>query len=337
MTQPTTLLALTMGDPAGIGPEITIRAWQALKDQHAFSFIYLGCPDVIKNTASDMKLSIPIKICNLPEDAIQHFGTSLPILPIACASEVHVGQSSPKHAHAVITSIEQAVDFAREDKVGAVVTNPIHKASLKEAGFDYPGHTEFLSHLSNEATPVMMLEAEGLRTVPLTRHIPLSEVATRICADEIIETTLIVDKALKDFYGLDTPRIAISGLNPHAGEAGVLGSEEGDIIAPAIKELQKHGLEISGPMPADTMFHERARQNYDVAICMYHDQALIPVKMLGFDVGVNITLGLDFIRTSPDHGTAFDIAADYRANPSSLIASLSSAADMSNTKHCHAS
>lgn len=333
MTEQRTLLALTMGEPAGIGPEITVKSWLQLKSQSDFTFIYLGCPDIISNTVSALNADLTVHVCENVEDAIHSFHTALPVLPINCIENVIPGKSNARHADAVISSIEKAVELARNTHVSAVVTNPIHKASLKAAGFAYPGHTEFLGHLSGGATPVMMLEAENLRTIPLTRHIPLKEVSTQLAAEQIIETVQIVHKAMQDHYGLLAPRIAVSGLNPHAGEGGVLGHEEADIIIPALNKIKKMGIDVVGPLPADTMFHKAARQAYDVAVCMYHDQALIPVKMLGFETGVNITLGLDFIRTSPDHGTALDIAAQYRASPQSLIAALYSAARMSASKN----
>lgn len=328
MTQSSTILALTMGDPAGIGPEITLKAWAQLKSQNEFCFAWLGCPKTLEQTAKMLELDIPIQLIDDISQSSQIFKHALPILPMPCAAPVECGTSSSAHAVDVIKSIEKSVSLARSGQVGAVVTNPINKASLKKADFPHPGHTEFLSALSDGATPVMMLAGGGLRTIPLTRHIPLKDVAGALSGDELVATATITHRALQDLFGIAQPRIAISGLNPHAGEEGVLGREEIEIITPAITELRAAGIDIGGPLPADTMFHEAARAQYDVAICMYHDQALIPVKMIGFEDGVNITLGLDFIRTSPDHGTALDIAPLYRANPGSLIAALKTAAQM---------
>jgi len=328
MTQSSTILALTMGDPAGIGPEITLKAWSQLKSQNEFSFVLLGCPDTLLNTAKMLELDIPVQAVDDISQCPKVFTSALPVLPIPCTEAVECGHSTPAHAQAIIQSIEESVALARSGEVNGVVTNPINKASLKKAKFQHPGHTEFLSALSGGDTPVMMLAGGGLKTIPLTRHIPLKDVASALNTEDLIETTKITHHALRKFFGISEPRIAISGLNPHAGEEGVLGMEDIQIIKPAIEALRTANINVRGPLPADTMFHKAARAQYDVAICMYHDQALIPVKMIGFETGVNITLGLDFIRTSPDHGTALDIAPQYCANPDSLISALKTAARM---------
>jgi 4-hydroxythreonine-4-phosphate dehydrogenase len=242
------------------------------------------------------------------------------------------GRPDASSAAAVIASIEQAVAHVRAGRASAIVTNPLAKSVLYRFGFRHPGHTEFLAELAAEngvaPQPVMMLWSPVLATVPVTIHVPLREAIEQLSSPLITSTTRIVAASLRRYFGLSRPRIAISGLNPHAGEHGTLGTEDDHIIEPAIATLRNEGLKVRGPLPADTMFHAAARETYDCAVCMYHDQALIPIKTLAFDEGVNVTLGLPFIRTSPDHGTAFDIAGSGRADPASLVAALKLAARM---------
>ncbi|UHS56168.1 4-hydroxythreonine-4-phosphate dehydrogenase PdxA [Agrobacterium vaccinii] len=332
MTIPPLPLALTQGDPAGIGPDITIAAWTK---RHALGlppFIFIGDPDVITSRANLLGVDIEVKVCE-PEDAISVFPNALPVLALPVGFEVLAGQPHVGAAHATIKAIETAVTLTVEKRVSAVVTNPIAKSVLYEAGFGFPGHTEFLADLAAKLTgqiakPVMMIAGPKLRVVPVTIHIPVKDVPGALSEELIIETCRIVAADLIKKFGIEAPRLAVAGLNPHAGEDGTIGTEDRDLIHPATIQLRKEGIDAFGPLPADTMFHEAARRRYDVAVCMYHDQALIPAKALGFDDSVNVTLGLPFIRTSPDHGTAFGIAGQGIANESSLVAALKMAAEI---------
>ncbi len=320
------LLALTMGDPAGIGLEITLRAWLARGEQNVPVFFIIADPKLLQERSNSFGLSVPIKIISNPADALTSFGNHLPVLAHSVDASIRPGEPERQAVPAILGSIERAVEFVQSGAAGAVVTNPISKAVLYEAGFEFPGHTEYLAALagshSKACKPVMMLVSNGFRVVPATMHIALKDVPNSLSQDLIYDVGHITAQGLQRYFTIAEPRLAISGLNPHAGEDGSLGSEEADIISPAIARLKKDGLNVSGPYSADTLFHETARRSYDVAIAMYHDQALIPLKTLGFDNGVNVTLGLPFIRTSPDHGTAFDIADKGQASPQSLIEAL---------------
>ena len=328
-------LALTLGDPAGIGPDVTLLAFAARNREAIPPFVLIGDETVLAERAETLGLSIPIAKVAAPADAAQIFPDALPVLPIAVSGSVVPGQPSLEAMDAVKRSIETAVGLVQEGEARAVVTNPVSKSHLYRAGFAFPGHTEYLASLaSGDATPllpVMMLVAGPFKVVPTTIHIPLKDVERTLTRDLLAETIKITDRDLRRFFGYDRPRLAVSGLNPHAGEQGSLGSEEVKIIEPVIVEAQAQGLDVSGPYPADTLFHEAARQRYDAAICMYHDQALVPFKTLAFEEGVNVTLGLPFVRTSPDHGTAFDIAGTGKTNPRSLIEALRLASAMSET------
>ncbi len=322
-------LALTSGEPAGIGPEITAAAFRRSRSEAMPAFFLICDPEVFSARAPD----IPIREITAPDQCGDVFKTALPILPIAAGGPVEPGRPSTANASMVLASIETAVSMTQSGQARAVVTNPIQKAVLADAGFQYPGHTEFLAHLANPngtpPRPVMMLANETLRAVPVTIHIPLAAVPTAISTDLIMETCKIVHADLKARFRIAEPRLAVSGLNPHAGEDGHLGTEDRDIIAPAVDQLAAQGLNVTGPYPADAMFRDTARDGFDVAICMYHDQALLPVKTLGFHTSVNVTLGLPFVRTSPDHGTALDLAGTDGARPDSLIAAINMAASMS--------
>ena len=325
-------IALTQGDPAGIGPDITLVAWAKRKELGLPPFILIGDPDVIASRANLLGINAGVTICE-PEQATSIFPDTLPVLPIPVGFEVQAGQPHVGAALATIKAIETAVSLTVEKRTSAVVTNPIAKSVLYEAGFGFPGHTEFLAELANKltgqvVTPVMMIAGPKLRVVPVTIHIPVKDVPAALTEDLIIETCRIIAADLRDKFGIEAPRLAVAGLNPHAGEDGAIGTEDRDIIHPATIQLRKDGIDAFGPLPADTMFHEAARRRYDVAVCMYHDQALIPAKALGFDDSVNVTLGLPFIRTSPDHGTAFGIAGQGIANESSLVAALKMAAEI---------
>jgi len=326
-------LALTQGDPAGIGPDVTVTAWAKRRELGLPPFIFVGDPDVLRSRAHLLGVDVNVKVCE-PEDAIAAFPDALPVLPLPVGFDVQAGQPHIGAALATIKAIETAVTLTVGKSAAAVVTNPIAKSVLYEAGFGFPGHTEFLAELSKKATgqtvkPVMMIAGPKLRVVPVTIHIPVKDITHALTEELIIETCRIVASDLRTKFGIDAPRIAVAGLNPHAGEDGAIGIEDRDIIHPATIQLRKEGIDAFGPLPADTMFHDAARKRYDVAVCMYHDQALIPAKALGFDDSVNVTLGLPFIRTSPDHGTAFGIAGQGIANDSSLVAALMMAADIS--------
>jgi 4-hydroxythreonine-4-phosphate dehydrogenase len=329
-TQPEKLLAVTMGDPAGIGPDIAILAWLRRHSGQIPAFFVVGDPALFRDRANLLADAgqVPIEAMDAPEQARTLFSDALPVLPLrAPLGNVIAGEPSNAHAPAVIASIEDAVNLVFAGRAAAIVTSPIAKYVLREAGFPHAGHTEFLAELAARhgrpsLTPVMMMASNRLRAVPVTVHIPLKDVRAAITKDHIIETASITSAWLSRYFGVSTPRLAVCGLNPHAGENGSLGREEIEIIAPAVEALKAQGIRASGPHPADTLFHDAARASYDVVLAMYHDQALIPFKTLSFDDGVNVTLGLPFIRTSPDHGTAFALAGAGRASPTSFIEAL---------------
>ncbi len=326
MAQP---LALTIGEPAGIGPDIAIQAWLRRNELKLPAFYLLGDRDFLGKRAK--ALGLELKLADVrAENASDAFADALPVVATGHIATARPGQPDHTSASTAMFSIRQAVGDVLAGRASAVVTNPIAKSVLYRTGFRHPGHTEFLAELAatggHTPQPVMMLWSPALVVVPVTIHVPLREAIAQLSIDLIVTTVRIVNAALKARFGLAHPRLAVSGLNPHAGEDGTLGTEDRSIVAPAIEILRAEGIEVTGPRPADTMFHDAARKTYDCAICMYHDQALIPVKTLAFDDAVNVTLGLPFVRTSPDHGTAFDIAGTGRANPSSLIAALRLAA-----------
>ena len=321
-------VALTMGDPASISAEITALAWMS-RDKHQISPFF-----VLSHSSLYDGLSVPTKIITAPEEAIECFSHAMPVLELPKRIAIEIGKPDPATAAMTIRSIAEAVKYVRTGQASSVVTNPINKHVLYEAGFKFPGHTEYLAELASDGGkvdihPVMMLTCSRLRTVPLTIHIPIEDVPQYISSELISKTARIISDDLKKYFGMESPRISVAGLNPHAGESGAMGRAEIEIIEPAIDALQQEGMNISGPFPADTLFHEAARENYDIVLAMYHDQALIPVKTLGFDEGVNVTLGLPLVRTSPDHGTAYDIAGKGLANPQSLIEALKLAQKMS--------
>jgi len=319
-------LALTCGDPSGIGPEIALRAWlNTHNDDEAPAFFIVADSAQLARLAAQFGWDVPIAETT-PAHARASFRQALPVVPLYQTVIGTPGQPDLQDAAAAISSIERCVEFVRNGDAAAIVTNPISKEVLHRAGFPHPGHTEFLAELAQrlfnqQRRPVMMLWSEDLAVVPATIHIPLVEVPRRLTFELLVETGRIVAHDLKHRFGIAQPRLAFAGLNPHAGEGGDMGREEIDIIKPALAELAREII-VSGPHPADTLFHAEARKHYDAVIAMYHDQALIPIKTLAFDQAVNVTLGLPFIRTSPDHGTAFDIAGQGRANPASLLAAL---------------
>jgi 4-hydroxythreonine-4-phosphate dehydrogenase len=307
-------IVLTCGEPAGIGPEIAAAAWNLLGAR--LPFVYLGDP-------AHLPPGTPISHIHDPAEAAHVSATALPVLLHPFPGAATSGRPNPEYAAAVIRVIARGVELVTSGSCSALVTAPIHKKALKDgAGFAHPGHTEYLAALAGVPRVVMMLACDALRVVPATIHIPISQVPATLDRRLLLETIRIANGALVSDFGIETPRIAVTGLNPHAGEGGVMGREEIETIIPAIDTLRDEGLAITGPLPADTMFHEAARARYDAAVAMYHDQALIPIKTIDFAGGVNVTLGLPFVRTSPDHGTALDIAGQGRADPTSLVAAL---------------
>ena len=328
-------LALTIGEPAGIGPDITIAAWQKRHELKLPPFYLIGDKAFLATRARTLGVELALADAQ-PDSAVYQFADALPVVDVGHGITAKPGHPDDSSAPAAIAAIRRAVADVTAGRASAIVTNPIAKSVLYRAGFTHPGHTEFLAELAGNGgpspLPVMLLWSRELAVVPVTIHLPLREAISQLTSDLIIRTARIVATDLKVRFGIAAPRLAISGLNPHAGEDGSLGTEDHAIIAPAVATLRSEGIEARGPLPADTMFHAAARNTYDCAICMYHDQALIPIKTIAFDDGVNVTLGLPFIRTSPDHGTAFDIAGTGKANPASLIAALRLAARMAEAK-----
>lgn len=325
-------LVLTMGEPGGIGPDVTVAAWSMRDSLRLPPFYCLADPDMLAERARLLGIDCPIEIVP-PEDAAACIEHALPVVRLDNEIKATPGRLDSANAHAVIEAIARAVGDVRSGAAAAIVTNPINKKALYDAGFNYPGHTEFLGTLSaswtgKPGTPVMMLAGPELKAVPVTIHIPLKDVPRVLTEALIVDTALIVANDLKNRFAIARPRLAIAGLNPHAGESGAFGDEEERIIRPAIEILKAAGIDVSGPHSADAMFHEKARTAYDAAICMYHDQALIPAKTLSFSETVNVTLGLAFVRTSPDHGTALDIAGTGKADPASLGAALRLAGEL---------
>lgn len=328
---PTKPIALTLGEPAGIGPDVTLKAWLRRRELKLPPFYLLGDRGFIADRAKILGLDVRLAETSAA-DAPGVFADALPIVATGHAATARPGEPDDNSAAAAIASIRQAVSDVAARRASAVVTNPIAKSVLYRTGFRHPGHTEFLAELAasggHAPQPVMMLWSPLLAVVPVTIHLSLRDAIAQLTSELIVTTARIAVADMKARFGLANPRLALSGLNPHAGEHGSLGTEDITIVSPAIETLRAEGIEVRGPLPADTMFHAAARETYDCAICMYHDQALIPIKTLSFDDAVNVTLGLPFIRTSPDHGTAFDIAGTGSASPSSLIAALRLAARM---------
>ena len=324
--------ALSMGDPAGIGPEITVKAWQALRSSPTHIFAVIAPPAVFSD--------VPHRVITSIKDAPAIFEDALPILEID-GQAATLGQPSSDNAAPIIKSIERCVALCLDGQADAIVTNPIAKHVLYEAGFGFPGHTEFLGHLSQGHTapyapgPVMMLTAQDLRVGLATVHMALKAATEQLSEDVILRTARVILGGLETDFGIENPRLALTGLNPHAGEDGSLGREEIEIINPAAQTLRNEGHDVTNAQPADTLFHAEARQGYDAVLAMYHDQGLIPVKTLDFHGGVNITLGLPFVRTSPDHGTAFGIAGQGIARPDSLIAAIKKAREIANNRHAY--
>ncbi len=321
-------LALTMGEPAGIGGEITLKAWLARDRERVPSFVLIDDPVRLAELAQMLGWTVPVRTVAAPEEAMAAFAAALPVLPLTLPRPAVYGRPDPANAPAVITSIEIGVALVSEGRAGALITNPIQKEALYAAGFRHPGHTEFLAALAGGVEVAMMLACPDLRVVPVTIHLSLRDAVAALDPARIIAAGRIAAAGLRRDFGIVAPRLAVAALNPHAGETGTLGREEIEIIAPAVAALRAEGIDAEGPAPADTLFHPEARRHYDAVLCMYHDQALIPLKTIDFARGVNVTLGLPFIRTSPDHGTALDIAGRGAADPASLIAALKLAGEM---------
>jgi len=325
-------LALTLGEPAGIGPELTLIIWQRRAELELPRFYIVGDPDFLRRRAERLGLDVPLRVV-APEAAGAAFASALPVVALDVEATAEPGRPDRSSAPAAIASIRRAVSDVLTGKAAAVVTNPVAKNVLYSSGFAEPGHTEFLAGLVHEATgkvlrPVMMLWSPELAVVPVTIHLPLKDIFRQLSTELVVETGRVVARDLRTRFRIAHPRLAVAGLNPHAGENGALGEEDRTIVGPAVARLIANGIDARGPLPADSLFHANARAGYDVALCMYHDQALIPIKTLAFDHAVNVTLGLPLVRTSPDHGTAFDIAGKGVADPTSLVAALKLAAQL---------
>lgn len=338
MSEPVAPVVVTMGDPAGVGGDCLLKAWA----EHRASlppFFVIDDPGRLGALALKLKLDCSIQTISDPDEAHTHFSKALPVLPVdpPLSTPAALGTPDPNNAPAVIGAIDKAVMLVKSGKAAAMVTNPIHKASMQDSGFAHPGHTEYLGHLAGPGSqPVMMLASakvrNGLRVVPVTIHLAHVDAAKTLTTDLIVTHGTITAAALKQDFGIAEPRIAVAALNPHAGEDGKFGNEENRVIAPAVAALQSKGINATGPLPADTLFHTDARESADAVLCMYHDQALIPLKTLDFYGGVNVTLGLPFVRTSPDHGTAFSLAGTGKARCDSLVAALRMAAEIADAR-----
>ncbi|MGH6960656.1 MAG: 4-hydroxythreonine-4-phosphate dehydrogenase PdxA, partial [Dongiaceae bacterium] len=311
-------LAVTMGEPAGIGGELTLKAW-SLRRRGTRPFFAIDDAARLTALAAKLGLDVPVEEIRQPADAGLIFKKALPVLPVRLRGSVQPGRPDPVNAPATLEAIEKAARLALAGEIAGMVTNPIQKKTLQDAGFGHPGHTEYLAELAGGAEVAMMLACPELRVVPVTIHLALAEAIRTLDIDKIVRAGRLAATGLRFLFGIARPRLAVAGLNPHAGEQGAMGDEEARIITPAIEVLRRDGIAASGPAPADTLFHAAARTRYDAALCMYHDQALIPIKTVDFAGGVNVTLGLPFVRTSPDHGTALDIAGSGRADPASLV------------------
>jgi len=329
-------LALTLGDPRGVGPEIVVKAWQALRAGGP-PFVVIGDADTVAGAFYGGHAPTVEKV-RTPAEGAKLFRRVLPVLDTPDERQLIPGSTADTRASAIVRWIVQAAELAMAGKVSGVVTAPIAKAPLYEAGFKFPGHTEFLAELTAQAPvegprgPVMMLTAKDLRVTLVTIHTPLADVPAAVTTEKVVRTALVTAAALKRDFGIAKPRLALAGLNPHAGEDGSIGREEIEVLGPAVAELRAQGIDITDPKPADTLFHKEARKAYDAVVCLYHDQALIPVKTIDFWGGVNVTLGLPIVRTSPDHGTGFDIAGRGVARPDSLIAAVKLAAQIADRR-----
>lgn len=331
-------LMVTMGEPAGIGADIILSSYLQSAVHSLPAFAVVGCATTLRHRANLAKLSsvdvVPVTDMAEVQNVFEH---GLPVLDMPLDHQPQAGVPSTHSARQVVEWVDMAVKLALGGEISGIVTGPIHKEMLYQTGFKHEGHTDYLAHLAAEAgqpaEPVMMLSAGDFRTIPLSVHIPLAQAPSAVTNAAIVAQAQVIDRDLKRYFDITRPRIAVAGLNPHAGENGTIGLEDRDIIAPAVQQLNQSGIAAFGPVSADTLFHVQARATYDAALCMYHDQALIPVKAIGFHEGVNTTLGLPFIRTSPDHGTALELAGTGSANPSSFIAAIMQADRMTRARH----
>lgn len=329
-------IAVTMGEPAGIGAEVLLKAWRSRRSFGLAPFFAIDDPGRLAAQSEALGLGVPVSAIAGPDEAPAQFDEALPVLANPLAAPDVSGHPDPANTPAVLDSIRRAVEFAQSGAAAAIVTSPIHKRTLYDGGFESPGHTEFLGALTDaKRPPVMLLACPELRVVPVSTHLPLRSAIDGLSTKAIVATGALCAAALAQDFGLAAPRLAVAGLNPHAGEGGALGSEEETIIAPAVAQLRDAGIDATGPHPPDGMFHADARQTYDLALCMYHDQALIPLKTLDFRHGINVTLGLPIVRTSPAHGVALGLAGSGRAHPDSLIAALAAAAEIA-ARRAHA-
>jgi 4-hydroxythreonine-4-phosphate dehydrogenase len=330
-------VAVTMGEPAGVGGELTLKAWSARRSGQR-PFFAVDDPRRLSALAERLGFDVPLRQIARPHEAAALFASALPVLPVSLRTVSAPGQPAAANAPATLEAIERAAKLAMAGEIAGMVTNPIQKKTLQEAGFRHPGHTEFLAELAGGVDVAMMLACPELRVVPVTIHLSLAQAVRGLTSDAIVRAGRITATGLQSLFGIARPRLAVAALNPHAGEQGAMGDEEARIIQPAIEALRRDGMEVRGPAPADTLFHPAARTTYDAALCMYHDQALIPIKTIDFSGGVNVTIGLPFVRTSPDHGTALDIAGTGKADATSLIAAIDMADDMARRRgRCAAS
>jgi 4-hydroxythreonine-4-phosphate dehydrogenase len=326
-------LAVTMGEPAGVGGDIALKIWVGRRESGVPPFFLIDSPDRLSGLAARLGLDVPLRLVSSAAEAAGCFDSALPVLAVELSAPVVAGRPDPANGVAVIASIDRAVALVQAGEAAAVVTNPIQKSSLYAAGFRHPGHTEYLAHLAGLTDePIMMLASADLRVVPVTIHVSLRDAVNQLSTTAILHAGRVTAAALTRDFGVAHPRLAVAGLNPHAGEGGAMGREEIEIITPAIEALRAEGIAAFGPRPSDTLFHAAARSGFDAALCMYHDQALIPLKTIDFDSGVNITLGLPFVRTSPDHGTALDIAGTGKASAVSLLAAMRTADEMARNR-----
>ena len=325
------IIAITMGEPSGVGGEITLDAWTK-RNSHSIPFFVIDNPERLYKLARLIGIECPIEEIERAADCRSIFHRALPILPLSQSVASEPGKPHTANCPAVMESIDRAIEIVQSGNAAAMVTNPINKETLYATGFKYPGHTEYLAEKAGNGGSVMMIVSKYLRVAPVTTHLSLVEALERLDVESILYCARTIHDALQEYFDIKDPRLVISGLNPHAGEGGHLGTQEIKIIQPAVEKLIHEGISVTGPLSADTMFHHNARIKYDAAICMYHDQALIPAKTLAFDEGVNATLGLSIIRTSPDHGTALDLAGTGRANSGSLISAINLAGEMASRR-----
>ena len=324
------IIALTMGDPSGISTELIIKCWK--KNKSKYSFFIIHDPDFVSNIIKKMKVNINIKIISSPNEAKKYYKNYLPVYPIYIAKKTYLGTPNNENSKKILESIDIAVKFAKENKIAGIVTNPVSKKIISKVRKNFTGHTEYLAQLDNKKQFVMMLFNKSLKVVPVTTHVALKNVSKMITPLLIANSIKVLEKSLKNDFKIKKPKIAVTGLNPHSGDGGMLGHEENKIIIPAIIKAKKNGLNIEGPLAADSVFRKSNLKIYDAFLCMYHDQALIAVKTIDFEKTVNYTVGLSFIRTSPDHGTGFDIAKKFIADETSLVTAINYAGDIANNK-----